>query len=923
MNAISARGVRVHNLKNIDVTIPHRKLVIITGVSGSGKSSLAFDTLYAEGQRRYIESMSSYTRQFLERMEKPDADSITGMLPAIAIESKNFISNARSTVGTQTELNDFMRLLFARAGQTVCRQCGQPVKKEPAGEVAKGLLERLSGQTVLINFEIPLEAKAKKYLKEALEELSKQGFTRLYDKNAVKSLDEVRISSLKSLERITVVVDRIPIKPDSKPRITESLETAYHHGRGQLVVVTDGAEERHSEHFHCAKCILNYPLPTPHMFSFNSPLGACPACQGFGRVIVIDMNLVVPDPSKSLAGGAIEPWTKPSAHWEFYQLKKFCQKTGIPFDRPWNKLTQKQRDVVLNGGGDYFGVKDFFEYLQKKTYKMHVRVFLAKYRSFVPCEQCKGLRLKQEALCVYVGGKNIAEISELTIHEAKQFFGGPSLPDFEKSAAEPVLFEIRNRLAFLDEVGLGYLTLNRSSRTLSGGEAQRIHLATSLGSALVDTLYVLDEPSIGLHERDNLLLIGLLRKLRDLGNSVVVVEHDKAMIEAGDEIIDMGLHAGKDGGEVIFQGAIPDLLNDSRSITGAYLSGREKIAIRSNGRKLAAGKRKIVLEGAAEHNLKNIRAEIPLGKFCVLTGVSGSGKSTLLYDILYKNYLRFRGRPVKEIGRLEKAFGFELIDDMILIDQSPIGRTPRSNPATYSGMFDEIRQVFARTKEARQKKMTAGSFSFNVDRGRCQKCKGDGKVKVEMHFLADIFIDCDTCNGTRYQEHVLNVFFRGKNIHQVLNLTVREAMDFFAYQEGIQSKLRVLDDVGLGYLRLGQSANTLSSGEAQRLKLSQHLIERPQQKLLYLFDEPTTGLHYNDIRYLMGAFERLLQGGHSILIIEHNMEVIKCADWIIDLGPEAGEKGGSVVAVGTPSEIAGIQNSHTGQCLKSYLSFPN
>ena len=919
MDAIVARGVRVHNLKNIDITIPHRKLVVVTGVSGSGKSSLAFDTLYAEGQRRYIESMSSYTRQFLERMEKPDTDGITGMLPAIAIESKNYISNARSTVGTQTELNDFFRLLFARIGQTLCRRCGKRVKKESADEVAKDILKRFGEKAVLINFEIPLEAKAKKYLKEALSELSKQGFTRLYSGGNVVPLEEIKTSSLKKSSLITVVVDRIEVNARTKNRLTESLETAYRHGRGHLVVVSEGTESRYSEHFHCLECNINYSEPTPNMFSFNSPLGACPKCQGFGRIITIDWDLVVPDPSKALAEGAIEPWTKPSAHWEFYQLKKYCQKARIPFDKPWNKLTQKQRDAIINGEEGYFGVKDFFEYLQKKTYKIHVRVFLAKYRSFVLCDECKGFRLKPEALSVVVNGKNIAGISTLTIHDVKEFFETLALLPHEQESADSILFEIRNRLSFLDEVGLGYLTFDRLSRTLSGGEAQRIHLATSLGSSLVDTLYVLDEPSIGLHERDNFLLINILRKLRDLGNTVVVVEHDQAMIRAGDEVIDMGPQAGKEGGEIIFQGSIDQLMNNKQSLTAAYHSGREKIEMSLNGRLKAGKAKKIVLEGACEHNLKNIRVEIPIGKFSALTGVSGSGKSTLLYDILYKNYLRFRGRPVKEVGELTHFSGFEYIDDMALIDQSPIGRTPRSNPATYAGFFDEIRQVFARTHEARQKKMTAGSFSFNVDRGRCLKCKGEGKIKIEMHFLADLYIDCDACHGTRYQEHVLNITYKGKNIHQVLDLTVKEAMDFFTHQEGIRMKLGVLDSVGLGYLRLGQPANTLSAGEAQRLKLSIQLLERPDQKLLYLFDEPTTGLHYDDIKYLKAAFGRLLSDGHTILLIEHNMEVIKCADWIIDLGPEGGDGGGEVIARGTPDEIAAAKNSHTGQFLKSYL----
>jgi len=892
---------------------------VITGVSGSGKSSLAFDTLYAEGQRRYIESMSSYARQFLERMERPDVDYISGMLPAIAIESKNVITNARSTVGTQTELHDFLRLLFARVGRTFCRSCGHRVRRQSTDEVAEDILRRFDGRPTLMMFEIPLSAKAKKYLKEARSELLKQGYSRVYIDGAVHDLEGITLKTLRHKDRLTVVVDRLTVKGSIKGRLIDSLETAYDQGRGSLLVGSKGEEKRYSEKFHCSVCDLVHTEPTPNIFSFNNPLGACATCQGFGRIIIIDPELVIPDPQKSLAGGAVEPWTKPSTQWQFYQLKKVCQKKRIPFTRPWNKLTERQQKLIFDGGEGYFGINDYFAYLEKKKYKMHVRVFLSHYRSYVPCTACRGLRLKPDALSVRVGEKNIAELSAMTIGELRSFFSNLTLSPHEEETAGTVRSEIQNRIEFLDDVGLDYLTLDRTSRTLSGGEAQRIHLTTSLGSALVDTLYVLDEPSIGLHERDNQLLIQLLKRLRDLGNTVVVVEHDKTMITSADQVIDLGPRAGQHGGRLIFQGSVESLLKEEHSLTAAYLSGRETIAIRQNGRTAAGSAHAVVIEGASEHNLKGVRISIPIGKFCVLTGVSGSGKSTLLYDVLYKNYLRYRGKPVKERGSVKRILGFEYFDDMVLIDQSPIGRTPRSNPATYAGVFDDIRQIFARTREARLKRMRPGIFSFNVDGGRCPKCKGDGKIKVEMHFLADIFIECDQCNGTRYQEHVLNVFYRGKNVHQVLALTIDEGLNFFRDQRGVTEKLKVLAGVGLGYLRLGQAANTLSSGEAQRLKLGIELLQRPDHRMFYLFDEPTTGLHYDDIRYLMNAFERLLEAGHSILVIEHNMEVIKCADWIIDLGPEGGEKGGHVVGCGTPAVIAELKASHTGRYLKRHL----
>ncbi len=923
MDKIELRGVRTHNLKNFNIDIPYQSLTVVTGVSGSGKSSLAFDTLYAEGQRRFVESISAYARQFLERMEKPDLESIRGILPSIAIEAKNVITNARSTVGTQTELNDYLRLLFARVGRTFCSNCHKAVITDNAESVFKEWLGSHNAETIRVGFMIDLRKKAKHILKSILAEYERQGFLKV--EIGGKEYDLSKDALPKAIPDIFVIVDSLEVLPQNKKRIIESLETAFKFGKGNAEVSVRGTKSRFSNRFSCANCNLDYQIPTPNLFSFNSPLGACLECQGFGRIITIDWNLIVPDAQKSILGGAIEPWTKPSASWEFKQLKEFCKRKKIPLDKPFSELSARERKIILEEGdedSDYFSVKHFFEYLEKKKYKMHVRIFLSKYRGFELCPACRGARLKAESLLVKIHGKNMADTNQMSIEALRKYFQDFTLSDHENEIAAPILLEIRNRLRFLDEVGLGYLTLDRASRTLSGGEAQRINLATSLGSALVDTLYVLDEPSIGLHERDNELLIRLLHELRDLGNSVVVVEHDRSVIEAADHVIDLGPLGGEKGGQIMFSGTFSDLLKSEASLTGKYFRQElllERSQVKQNGKQNAA----IEIFGAAHHNLKNIDVKIPLHQLAVITGVSGSGKSTLVYDVLYANFLRFRGRSVSEVGQVKKIEGLSQVADIVLIDQSPIGRTPRSNPATYLKAFDDIRKIFARTPEAKRKNLEPGYFSFNVPGGRCEKCQGDGVLKVEMHFLADVYITCDNCNGSRYQPAVLQIRYRGKNIQDVLQMTVDEASLHFSEDKNIVSKLTILSRMGLGYLRLGQSATTLSGGEAQRMKLASEMTRINQENLFYLFDEPTTGLHYRDISFLLAAFDQLLEKGHSICVIEHNMEIIKCADYVIDLGPDGGDKGGEVIYTGpVGSELINHPISFTGKYLKRYLNQP-
>jgi len=940
------RGARTHNLKNVDVTLPSGKLIIITGVSGSGKSSLAFDTIYAEGQRRYVESLSAYARQFLERMEKPDVDRIEGICPAIAIRQKNSVRNPRSTVGTTTEIHDYMRLLFARVGHTFCGRCGQEVVRETAEIVAARLGSLPSGTRLLIGFEIPvvamaatsrasdqetadeldpddIDAAAKVTLDpiaETLQTLRRRGYGRLLVDGKAVAFEEVDLSSLKAQTHLNVVVDRLRIEGDLRTRLTDSIETSYREGGGAGFAIDADAGERidFSERFECRSCGIAYETPQPRLFSFNNPFGACPTCHGFGNVIELDMELVVPDPSRSIAQGAIEPWSKPHYRAQLTGLKKEAKGAGVRLDVPWSELTDEERRFVIEGDGDYEGVRGFFRWLERKKYKVHVRVFLSRYRGYLPCPDCGGARLRREARHVRVGEKTIDAVSALTVREAQQFFGDLQLSDKEATVADKVLREIRRRLKFLGDVGLDYLTLDRLSATLSGGESQRINLATSLGSALVGTLYVLDEPSIGLHPRDNQRLIHILQQLRDQGNTVIVVEHDEDMIRVADHIVDIGLGAGEQGGKVVFSGGLDGLMHEPRSLTAKYMRHELSISIPSPRRRGLP--QKIRLRGATEHNLKDVDISIPLNTLTCVTGVSGSGKSTLVHDVLYAAIKRAKGDWDRRVGAHRGLEGLEYISDAVLVDQTPIGRTPRSNPVTYLKAFDPIRELFSLTKDAKSRGLTASHFSFNVPGGRCEACQGEGEVRVEMQFLADVFVPCDQCDGKRFKPQVLDVRYRGKSIHQVLDMTVREALAFFSTSPKVLRRLQVLDEIGLGYLRLGQPATTLSGGEAQRIKIAAHLASFGGDRLLYILDEPTTGLHFDDIAKLLAAFRKLVEAGHTLLVIEHNLDVIKTADYIIDLGPEGGDAGGDVVATGTPEQVILIDTSHTGRALRPILN---
>ena len=954
-NNIVVRGARTHNLKNVDLTIPQRALVVMTGVSGSGKSSLAFDTIYAEGQRRYVESLSAYARQFLERMEKPDVDVIEGICPAIAIRQKNSIRNPRSTVSTTTEIHDYLRLLFARVGRTICRNCGRDVVRETA-EVVSGQLGSLpEGTRLLIGFDMPVVTTAAlpnldggegreehddeggndddagqqglpsmvDPVAEMLAALRRKGFGRLYVDGQTLSLEEVDPAVLKDRPMLQVIVDRVKVDGDLRARLTDSIETAYTEGGGAgfAIELTDAAPvvHRFSERFECRNCAIQYEVPQPRLFSFNNPFGACGVCHGFGNIIELDMNLVVPDPSKSIHQNAIEPWSKPHYRAQLVELKRAAKAVNLRLDVPWSQLTDDERRFVVEGdGAEYEGVKGFFRWLERKKYKVHVRVFLSRYRGYLTCPDCLGARLRREARDVKVGGQTIDRVCALTVREADRFFADLTLSEKDAAVADKVMREIRKRLGFLRDVGLDYLTLDRLSSTLSGGESQRINLATSLGSALVDTLYVLDEPSIGLHSRDNERLIAILRQLRDQGNTVLVVEHDADMIRVADTVVDMGLGAGEQGGRVVFSGTLEALLLEPRSLTAKYLRDELAIPVPAVRRKPTNQKLKVV--GASEHNLKAIDVEIPLGMLTAVTGVSGSGKSTLVHDVIYAALKRAKGDWDRRIGTHRKLEGAEFVTDVVLVDQAPIGRTPRSNPVTYLKAFDPIRELFATTKDARSRGLTASHFSFNVPGGRCEACEGEGEVKVEMQFLADVFVPCEQCEGKRFKPQVLDVRYRGRSIDQVLDMTVREALTFFSSSPKVLRRLQVLDEIGLGYLRLGQPATTLSGGEAQRIKIAAHLSSHTGDRVLYILDEPTTGLHFDDIAKLLAACKKLIQAGHSLLVIEHNLDVIKTADWIIDLGPEGGEEGGRVIAVGTPEQIAQNEASHTGRYLRDVLA---
>jgi excinuclease ABC subunit A len=942
---LRVRGARVHNLRNVSVEVPHNAITVVTGVSGSGKSSLAFDTIYAEGQRRYVESLSAYARQFLERMEKPDVDDISGIAPAVAIRQKNSTRNPRSTVATSTEIYDYLRLLFARCGTTFCIKCGAAVRRDTPEEIANRILALQAGRRfyILYPLRIPTQPQpvggqrrvpkgkptppAQELLKQALGDLQKRGFNRLYQHARVHEFSSPEsLLDVDFAKPVYVLVDRLAVNPESRARLTDSIEICYREGHGEAILEfvadpTGHPAERmtFNERFECKNDGTVYQEPEPRLFSFNNPYGACPRCQGFGNTIDFDLNLVVPDSSRTLDEGAIEPWTKPRYRALLQDVKKWARGRGIPLNVPWRQLTAEQRRLVLQGDpeNEFEGVKGFFSWLERKKYKLHVRVFLSRYRGYATCPDCGGTRLRAEARAVRVAGRSITEICRLTVKEARTFFSALVLSAAQSKVAEKILEEIRTRLQFLDEVGLDYLTLDRLTSTLSGGESQRIQLATSLGSHLVGALYVLDEPSIGLHARDTQRLIDILKSLRDLGNTVLVVEHDPDTIVAADRILDLGPGAGELGGKLLFSGSYAEILKDHASLTGRYLSGELAIPIPNNRHK-PAGKF-LRLYGATLHNLQNIDLMIPLKTLTVVTGVSGSGKSTLVHDVLYRALAAKRtGGNVKEFcDRLE---GDHDIQEVVIVDQSPIGRTPRSNPATYLKAFDAIREVFAATPDAKRRGFNAGHFSFNVPGGRCETCQGDGTVTVEMQFLADVELICEECRGTRFKTSVLDVRYHGKNIHDVLQLTAREALAFFTGVPKVVSKLRVLNEIGLGYLRLGQSATTLSGGEAQRLKLAAHLTRSENNGVLYILDEPTTGLHFDDIAKLLAAFRKLLESGASLLVIEHNLDVIKSADWLIDLGPEGGDQGGKIVATGTPEQVARNPQSQTGRFLARILN---
>ena len=916
---IVIKGARVHNLKNIDVEIPRNKLTVITGVSGSGKSSLAFDTIYAEGQRRYVESLSSYARQFLERMDKPDVDHMHGISPAMAIQQKTTSSNPRSTVGTSTEIYDYVRLLFARIGKTISPVSGKEVKKDNPGSIINELFENYEEKTRFYVL-FPLQMRDGRNIGDQLDILKEKGLPRLLHIESEDITDLTRdeiIPEQITPETYRVLVDRLAIKKDdaTRSRIAESIETAFREGNGRCTIkLREGKELQFSERFEQGG--VEYLEPTPQMFSFNNPYGACDSCEGFGRVSGIDEDLVIPDHDKSIRAGAVAPFDSPKFSSYLRDFVRIAAKEQIPIDVPYKALSKGAKRILWYGKEGYSGIHGFFEEVKSQFYKVHMRVLYSRYRGYSRCPECEGYRVRRDALYVKIGELHIGEVTEMTIGYAREFFENLALTEFEKSVAGQILYEIRKRLKYLDEVGLDYLTLDRLTNTLSGGESQRINLANSLGSSLIGSLYVLDEPTIGLHPRDNDRLINILKSLRDIGNTVLIVEHDPEMMKAADNIIDIGPFAGTHGGEVMYSGPFEGLLK-SATLTGKYLSGKKEIPVPEKRRK--GNGKSILVEGATEHNLKNIDVEFPLGKLVCVTGVSGSGKSTLVHDTLYASIQKRLGTWKEKVGRNRGITGIRNIESVEMVDQSPIGRSTRSNPATYTKAFDGIRDLFAHTRQSKIMGYTPGHFSFNVPGGRCEACQGEGVQKIEMQFMADIELVCEECNGTRFRKDILQIKYRGKNIYDVLEMNISDAIEFFVDEPSIVKKLQPMENVGLGYLRLGQSATTLSGGEAQRVKLAKFLSKTGADKTLYFFDEPTTGLHFEDISKLLKSFNELVENGHSVIIIEHNLDVMKSADWIIDIGPEGGFRGGKIVGMGTPEEIAGIEESHTGRFLRDVL----
>lgn len=914
---IIVKGAKEHNLKSVDLEIPKNKLTVFTGVSGSGKSSLVFDTIYAEGQRRFVESLSSYARQFLERMNKPDVDFIYGISPAVAIEQKKGARNPRSTVGTSTEIYDYLRLLYARIGITYCFDCGNVVKKDTVGTISNWLEEKEDSTKLYLGF--PIHKHKGRKVSEEITLLIKQGFHRVFYKKNLIDLNTAE-KFPRSKEGLYVVIDRFKVKKGKmREALADSLEITFKEGEGKLVIINPetGEVSNFNNSYEC--CGIKYDEPEPRFFSFNNPFGACPVCQGFGKTIGYDMERVVPNENLSILEGAIAPWRTQKFSKHLRDLIRLSKDHKIAIDIPYKKLTEVQQAKIIRGFDKFIGIDKFFGKLEQKTYKMYIRVLLSKYRGYTTCAACKGGRLRREATQVKVNFKSIFELVQQPIEKLNIFFNELELSEYENKIANSILKEISKRLKFLNDVGLGYLTLDRLSSTLSGGETQRINLATSLGSALIGTLYVLDEPSIGLHPRDNGKLIKILKSLRDIGNTVLVVEHDSEMMEEADFIYDMGPKAGIHGGEITASGTYDEIIKNPNSLTGKYLSGELKIPLPEE--RLLGETKMISIKGANENNLKDISVEIPLRKFVVVTGVSGSGKSTLVHDVLYGGIAKMLGKPTSNIGKFESVEGILTLEEVEIVDQSPIGKSPRSNPISYVKGYEIIRELFANTPQARLRGYKPGYFSFNVDGGRCQTCQGEGFVKVEMQFLADLYLECDDCKGTRFKKELREVTYRGKNIVDVLNFTVTEAVEYFKGHDRLLNYLNVLEEVGLGYIHLGQPSNTLSGGEAQRIKLARHLIsQRKNKNTLFIFDEPTTGLHFHDIKKLLNCFNVLVEKGNSLIIIEHNLDVIKCADYIIDLGPDAGDKGGEIVAVGTPEEIVKNEKSVTGKYLKPYLN---
>jgi excinuclease ABC subunit A len=966
-DSITVVGARVHNLKNITVALPLNALTVITGVSGSGKSSLAFDTLYAEGQRRYVASLSAYARQFLERIDRPDVDDVLGICPALAIRQKTYTRNPRSTVGTVTEIGDYLRLLYARIGITRCHVCGRSVGRDTPDQIADFVLSLPEGMRLYLCFPLRLDdpgavasgrqsAGKRRTTRTAsrdgtlagrlamvLPGLRQQGFLRLLVQEKLVELEEA-VAAIRQTgcEEVQVVVDRLTVRPDMRQRLVDSLEVCAREadGRIELILLAEdpletrrmletrfpqvrwadhpaGTLVKFSEKFECQLCHTSYEEPEPRLFSFNNPYGACAECQGFGNTINLDLGLVIPDDSLTLAEGAIHPWTRPRYRNLQNRLIHFADKNRIPVDQPWSSLPDESKELILHGKDQFPGVIGFFDYLEKKKYKMHVRIFISRYRGYATCRSCNGERLRREARDVYVGGRRITEVTAMTTLEASRFFSDLQLSPSEVSVAAKILEEVRHRLDLLVRVGLEYITLDRLSSTLSGGESQRIQLATSLGSMLAGALYVLDEPSIGLHPRDSRRLVETLQSLKALGNTVVVVEHDPEIMRSADHIVDLGPRAGENGGRLIFEGNYAALAKDQNSLTGRYLGGELRIPVpvfrrRNNGNLLT-------VLNARKHNLKGLNLKIPLNVLVCITGVSGSGKSTLVHDVLYVALKKAKGELKDSSSGCDGVRGAERVGDVILVDQSPIGRTPRSNPVTYIKAFDDIRSLFAETRDAYARNLNAGHFSFNLAGGRCETCQGNGTISVEMQFLADVELTCEECKGRRFKPAVLEVRYKGKNIAEVLDLTVHEAVDFFAGHNRLIRKLRLLEEIGLGYLRLGQSATTLSGGEAQRMKLAAFIARKDAGGNLFIFDEPTTGLHFDDIRKLLAALDRLIAAGNSVIVIEHNLDVIKTADWLIDLGPEGGDAGGHVIFEGSPDEIVRCERSYTGRYLRAHV----